>query len=395
MYFGTQWAKAQDENLTLPLSSARDTTANSFKYILPESNRTQVIFPKLDIKYSTLSRSLNLTSLGKVLTIMIGKDIKGIDFIVFDSNSDLDLTNDEVIYFTDSVTSPTKGNYRHYKSKITVNNMEVPISFDYSIIKPKALNISFNDTLEDKIHFMVRSNEYKYGEVFYEGAKHPIVLFTSGIYDFSKKSTFLISASFKWGLDSLKSMLSRGSNKYVPGDIAILGNEKFVFEGLTPLGDSIVLRSISGKSDLLGVKVGFVAPNFEKRDILSKRQLLLNSMRGKYVLLDFWGTWCAPCMQIMGGIERLHKNSDPKLISMIGICYDDNPSKVEAFIKKKGIDWNQIFDARSKSELSKLFGITAYPSFILIDPHGKIIFRDEGINGFQRLSDQLAELVEK
>lgn len=202
-----------------------------------------------------------------------------------------------------------------------------------------------------------------------------------------------MSASYSWGLDSLKSILSRGGNKYVPGDIAILGNDKFVFEGLSGSGDSIVLRPVSEKADLSGAKVGFMAPNFEKADILSKRQLSLNSMRGKYVLLDFWGTWCAPCIQIMGDIQRLHKNSDPRLISMIGVCYDDAPSKAEAFIRRRGMDWNQIFDARNKSELGKLFEITAYPSFILIDPKGKIIFRDEGINGFQRLSDQLADLM--
>lgn len=80
---------------------------------------------------------------------------------------------------------------------------------------------------------------------------------------------------------------------------------------------------------------------------------------------------------------------------MIGVCYDDNVAKVKTFIQKRQIGWNQIFDRRDKSELGKLFEVTAYPSFILIDPQGKIVFRDGGINGFERLSTQLPDLLKK
>ena len=386
---------AQQQTLTFPVQTVTDSSANSFKYILPEKNDLVTALPKIDISYYTLSRSLRLNSLGSVLNIMIGKDRRGINFVVFDSNDDKNLSNDEIIYFSDSTTSPTKGNYKHYRSRITINKKDIPLNFDYSIIKPKALNISFNDSLEDKIHFMVRSNEYKHGEIAHNQSGHPFVVFTSGIYDFSKKSAFLISASQKSGIDSLKLLISKGISKFVPGDIALMDNEKFLFEGLTPLGDSIIFRSIDAVSDVTGTKVGFIAPNFDKTDILSGHPLTLNAMKGKYVLLDFWGTWCAPCMKIMEDIKKLHENFDGKSISMIGVCYDDNVAKVKTFIQKRQIGWNQIFDRRDKSELGKLFEVTAYPSFILIDPQGKIVFRDEGINGFERLSTQLPDLLKK
>ena len=280
-------------------------------------------------------------------------------------------------------------------SRIAINQKDIPLNFDYSIIKPKALNISFNDSLEDKIHFMVRSNEYKHGEIAHNQSGHTFVVFTSGIYDFSKKSAFLISASQKSGIDSLKLLISKGISKFVPGDIALMDNEKFLFEGLTPLGDSIIFRSIDAVSDVTGTKVGFIAPNFDKTDILSGHPLTLNAMKGKYVLLEIRGTWSAPRMKIMEDIKKLHENFDGKSISMIGVCYDDNVAKVKTFIQIWLIGWNQIFDRSDKSELGKLFEVTAYPSFILIDPQGKIVFRDEGINGFERLSTQLPDLLKK
>jgi thiol-disulfide isomerase/thioredoxin len=386
---------AQNKTLTFPLKIVSDSTANSFNYILPEKIDFKVALPKIDMQNYSLSRSLKFASFNKMLYVIVGKDKKGINFIVFDANDNQDLSDDEIVYFTDSLTSPTKGNYKHFRSNISLNGKDIPLNFDYSIIKPKALNISFKDSIENNIHLMVRPSTYGYTEVEYENIKYPVVVFTKNVYDHSKKSTFLISASQKLGIDSLKQLISRGASKFVPGDIALLGGKKFLFEGLTPFGDSIIVSSREEGSDTYGTKVGFIARNFNETDIISGKSLALNAMKGKYVLLDFWGTWCAPCIQIMDDIKKLHQNVDSSKMAMIGVCYDDNVAKVKTFIQKRGIDWNQIFDRRSQSTMGKLFDITTYPSFVLIDPQGKIVFRDEGINGFQRLNDQLPELLKK
>ncbi|WP_374756103.1 TlpA family protein disulfide reductase [Dyadobacter frigoris] len=166
----------------------------------------------------------------------------------------------------------------------------------------------------------------------------PVVVFTRNVYDYSKKSTFLIGASFDLGIDSLKSLLAQGR---VDSFLVI---SHFWAIKCSCLRGSRLLEIQSSSVPLkrvlvaIGTKIGFIARNFDKSDILSGKQLVLNAMKGKYVLLDFWGTRCAPCMQIKDDIKKIHQNVDNNKMAIIGVCYDDNITKVATFIRKKRLN---------------------------------------------------------
>lgn len=107
---------------------------------------------------------------------------------------------------------------------------------------------------------------------------------------------------------------------------------------------------------------------------LDGTEIDLVKMRGKVVLIDFWATWCGPCVKevpnVVGAYEELH----PKGFEIIGISLDQDKSKLEAFIKEKGMAWPQYFDGKGwQNEISSRFGIQSIPAMWLVDKKGMLV----------------------
>jgi len=111
--------------------------------------------------------------------------------------------------------------------------------------------------------------------------------------------------------------------------------------------------------------------DFAKND-LNGNPLSLLSFRGKYVLLDFWGSWCVPCRKGNPHLKELYQRYKSKGFDIIGIAADnDTPDAWKKAIEKDGLPWHHIL----LDDLDKKYNITSYPTKILIDKNGKIIGR--------------------
>jgi thiol-disulfide isomerase/thioredoxin len=106
----------------------------------------------------------------------------------------------------------------------------------------------------------------------------------------------------------------------------------------------------------------------------------LAMLRGKVVLVDFWASWCGPCIAEMPNVVDTYKRLHPKGFEIVGISLDQDKDKMEAALKKHGMEWPQYFDGQGwKNKISSGFGIDSIPAAWLIDKKGML--REMGLRG--------------
>lgn len=99
--------------------------------------------------------------------------------------------------------------------------------------------------------------------------------------------------------------------------------------------------------------------------------------KGKYVLVDFWASWCGPCRQEIPNLVELQKRFGGEKFTVLGVNVWDNEDKFKASLKSEGIDYPQIYVPRNnKDNATEMYGIKGIPQIILFAPDGKIIKRD-------------------
>lgn len=142
----------------------------------------------------------------------------------------------------------------------------------------------------------------------------------------------------------------------------------------TPLGKDIPKLLASSSR----IQIGNQSPDFEQKNAEGK-SVKLSDFRGKYVLIDFWASWCGPCRAENPNLVKLYENFKEKDFEILGVSLD-NQSQKNAWlqaIKKDQLTWTQVSDLRGMdNNVAKLYGVVAIPANVPVDPAGKIIARD-------------------
>ncbi len=131
-------------------------------------------------------------------------------------------------------------------------------------------------------------------------------------------------------------------------------------------------------------KVGGLAPLFEAKTF-DGGTIKLADLRGKVVLLDFWATWCKPCVAQLPEVQQLYEafKADDKF-AMIGMSLDWDIEKARSFLAQRQLKWPQVsLGDMDTSPIVKQYGVGSIPTTVLIDPEGKIIAMGVTIEQFK------------
>lgn len=119
--------------------------------------------------------------------------------------------------------------------------------------------------------------------------------------------------------------------------------------------------------------IGGIAPDITMNDVNDK-PFSLSQLRGKYVLVDFWASWCVPCRDENPNVVAAYNQFKDKNFTVLGVSLDKNKEAWIAAIKEDRLNWQQISDLKFWSSAAvPLYGIDGIPYNVLIDPQGKII----------------------
>jgi thiol-disulfide isomerase/thioredoxin len=133
--------------------------------------------------------------------------------------------------------------------------------------------------------------------------------------------------------------------------------------------------------DSLAVDSSF--PNFEVKD-LDGQPLSVAGYKGKVVMVDFWATWCGPCVGEVPNVAKVYEKYHDKGFEIIGVSLDQdgNKDKLISFTKEHNMPWRQYFDGKFwNNDLAVKYGIRSIPAAYLLDGTGKIIAKGGGIRG--------------
>lgn len=295
-----------------------------------------------------------------------------------------------------------------YNNKLLTSNTSLQaqplIYFDNSkrkdarFIRPEPFNRAFtfngpDKELQIKYYLSIGISDYYVGNFRINNHTYSVVVYPTGFGNLNEveglsyailDSTVDVT-NFRV-IDKKPKDFAKYLDGYIIKPIAVSSN----YSSLTLDINPVTKERTAGST---GVEANLFAPYFKKQD-LKKNIVDLESFKGKYVLLDFWGTWCNPCVKLLPHIGEIHNKF--KELNIISLAYEmnqDGVNKLPDFISKFKMDWINICDKQFLSEenICNLFKVSSFPTTILIDPQGKIIHR--GGSGEIDLLDQKLEQI--
>jgi peroxiredoxin len=322
------------------------------------------------------------------IAVAAGIDRNNNKIVIFDQNNNNNLSDDEIYKLPPIL--PGQHFFSRYHDGLPVE-AEFEYFYNSEIIKTKGwFYIDYSsdyynspDSIKKSLPLSLSIGfaEHQIAEFNLEGIKFMLALCSMSPTYRQQPFLFLIdNKDDKFG----SSVFSQRINL---GEMIKLGETYYKFNDVSIDGKYITLikeekHSISG-----GTNIGQKIYTFSSMSITGE-ELNIENYRGKYVYLDFWGTWCGPCLEEIPELKNIYNLYKDHNFEIIGIALD-KVENVKQFIIKNDIKWPQIVQDASKAIIN-LFEINSYPTTFLIDPEGIII--DKGIKS-NDLYLKLAKLI--
>ena len=365
------------------------------KHVIDAKSRMDIIKNTIEIeqtKYSEFSgipannfrkiTTCRFKKIGKDLTVLIGRQDNGRCFCIMDINNNHDFSDDYCYYFRPECIDEVQTFARQPIMYDTVGGQKgglwvAPyLTWDEMIdgrdIKDLRCYIEYGYRLECDVNVEGKDfhvNIYPIGENFYE-------------YNINNTPRGSLSTNIP---------LRIGNVFFYIGDIDEVRQIC-----------KIRIMNTDGINIPIAPNNGFRAPSFECKDINGKT-FSLEKQKGKYVLIDFWGTWCGPCIAALPTLRSIYdKYGDRVQIVSVSTDLDDGHRvdkelpALESVIKKRNMEWININGGDFiNGNIIKKYMITSYPTSVLIDPDGIIVSVDTGDTGLKNVGSILENIFDK
>ena len=152
-----------------------------------------------------------------------------------------------------------------------------------------------------------------------------------------------------------------------------VGDRYVSLEAIDPAAGRFVLRTHPASDyKRFDLSKGAQVPDFTFQDFAGKSRRL-SEFRGKYVLLEFWATWCAPCVAEFPHLKKAYETYRSRGFEILGLNRDDSAEAARVMIEKHQISWTQATSESIESVAVQGFRVQGLPATLLLDPEGRVV----------------------
>ncbi len=310
-----------------------------------------------------------------VTYVVRGWNASGDTLFLMDTDIDLDLS-DETPF------TPQELDYElldsQYKNAVMVNTEEYHHGKPHEVRVP-VLFVHNRPYYQDNIPFYAKS-------ILKEGNSELEITFNSSGF---LSSDFTSSELIPIFHDSIRNRKASRDQIIEIGGYFQTASFNYRFVSVDTDNKLLLLEREPLNSELHVPQKGFYAPLFTAVDLLTGNQYNLDELKGKYVYLDFWATYCVPCIKEFPEMVKIHEKYKGKNFLILGIVLEDKKGGILKLLSKKGANWPQFISGNKKGSLMDLYHINGYPTTFLLNPEGKIIAKNLRSEGLKKKLEEL------
>ncbi len=308
------------------------------------------------------------------LFVLIGDISENEQICIIDTDLDRDFSNNYKYYF-----DKRNADLKYTPQPVLFSQNDAGNEGNFRFVSPvfsSSSNITYQEDneIQQKHQILLGFNGYYKGILQVDNQPYILVIKSFWIGG-TNRFDYTIIDSIKFNPKKLgQYTFKKNDDKFIIGKFVV--QPLSVSTNKTNIDIQFIHTATIDKDKLFGYDEGFFALNVTKKD-MNNNDFNIESYKGKYLLIDFWGTWCNPCIALLPHIVQLNKRyPDLQIVSIAYEIDEKGKNKVPDLIKKHQMHWRNIVETNRESiKATSTYKVSSFPTTILIDPEGKIIHR--------------------